>query len=139
MKIEIAIVVDAGEPFVKGTYNLEGDGCLALSCFSVLQLLALSTANRHYPNTRAITKECEPAEEQQEALLKFACDCVKPGVDYFLQVFNYTRECKPSEQPDCSTHHLFVRLFKPAPCDIDQLRHLPCLASLVLSNSFPHI
>ena len=30
LKIELVAAVDAGEPFVKATYNLEGDGPLAL-------------------------------------------------------------------------------------------------------------
>lgn len=31
LQIELAVVVDAGKKFVKATYNLEGDGPLALS------------------------------------------------------------------------------------------------------------
>ena len=26
LQLELAVVIDAGEPFVKATYNLEGDG-----------------------------------------------------------------------------------------------------------------
>ena len=31
LKMELAVVIDAGEPFVKGTYNLEGDGAMVLT------------------------------------------------------------------------------------------------------------
>jgi len=31
LQMELAITIDFGEPFVKETYNLEGDGPLALS------------------------------------------------------------------------------------------------------------
>ena len=37
VKLELAAVVDYGEPFVKATYNLEGDGLVALSCYSTVQ------------------------------------------------------------------------------------------------------
>ena len=33
LMIELAIVVDAGEPFIKATYFLEGDGPLVFSCY----------------------------------------------------------------------------------------------------------
>ena len=33
LRIELAVIIDAGELFVKGTYNLEGDGPLALSTY----------------------------------------------------------------------------------------------------------
>ncbi len=33
LKMEIAITVDAGEPFVKTTYRLEGDGPLVFSAY----------------------------------------------------------------------------------------------------------
>ena len=36
LQVELAAVIDAGEPFVKATYVLEGDGPLALSCYEVV-------------------------------------------------------------------------------------------------------
>ena len=33
LRIELAAVVDYGEPFVKATYNLEGDGDLVFTCY----------------------------------------------------------------------------------------------------------
>ena len=37
LKIELAAVVDWGELFVKATYNLEGDGPLAFTCYEAMQ------------------------------------------------------------------------------------------------------
>ena len=37
LKIELAVIIDGGELFVKGTYNLEGDGALALSKYEELR------------------------------------------------------------------------------------------------------
>ena len=35
IQIEMAVVIDAGEPFVKATYKLEGDGALVFHCFEI--------------------------------------------------------------------------------------------------------
>ncbi len=37
LKLELASVIDWGEVFVKATYNLEGDGPLALTCYEEVQ------------------------------------------------------------------------------------------------------
>ena len=39
LQLELAAVIDAGEPFVKATYKLEGNGALVFSCFDVLASL----------------------------------------------------------------------------------------------------
>ena len=36
LMIELAVVIDIGEHFVKATYSLEGDGPLVFSCFKIL-------------------------------------------------------------------------------------------------------
>ena len=40
LKLELAAIVDVGEPLVKATYVLEGDGSLVFSCFERLQAAA---------------------------------------------------------------------------------------------------
>ena len=37
LRMELAAIVDAGEYFVKGTYNLEGDSPLALTTYEELR------------------------------------------------------------------------------------------------------
>ena len=39
LKMELAIVIDAGEPFVKTTYTLEGDGPLVLHTYEEVRKL----------------------------------------------------------------------------------------------------
>ncbi len=56
LQIELAAVVDAGEAFVKATYNLEGDGPLVLRCFEILSTLTASLQVSHYPNVQAIAQ-----------------------------------------------------------------------------------
>ena len=62
LQMELAAVIDAGEPFVETTYNLEGDGplalnCygpLALNCYEVLSTLSAGIDVQQYPNLLAI-------------------------------------------------------------------------------------
>ena len=88
LQIELAAVVDAGEGFVKATYNLEGDGPLALTCFEVLSTLNAGIQVGHYPNVQAIAQELSggtPAVLQQ--WVAYAKACVRPGLQYFLDKF----------------------------------------------------
>lgn len=39
LQMELAITIDFGEPFVKATYKLEGDGPLALSAYEEITTL----------------------------------------------------------------------------------------------------
>ena len=43
LKIELVAVVDWGEAFVKATYNLKGDGPLALTCYETIQVETFQT------------------------------------------------------------------------------------------------
>ena len=47
LKIELAVTVDAMEPFVKATYNQEGDGPLALRAYEELRIVDSSIANAY--------------------------------------------------------------------------------------------
>ena len=50
-----AVDVDAGEQFIKATYNLEGDGPLSLECYDILNEVNVKV--HHWLNTAAITKK----------------------------------------------------------------------------------
>ena len=56
LKIELAATIDAMEPFVKATYNLEGDGLLALRAYHELRTVESSIANAYYPNIIAVSR-----------------------------------------------------------------------------------
>ena len=58
LKIELAIAIDAGEPFVRATYNFEGDGPIALHAYEEVRKLYNVIALPHYPNLIAIAKQC---------------------------------------------------------------------------------
>ena len=54
VKLELAAVIDYGEPFVRETYNLEGDGPLALSCYETVQEIVAFIVVDNAPNLNAI-------------------------------------------------------------------------------------
>lgn len=88
--IELAVIVDVGEPFVKACYNLEGDGPLAPVCYEILSSVRAAVQVKHWPNTQAIARKLalefgSPALEQQ--LMAYALACVQPGFTYFENKF----------------------------------------------------
>jgi len=85
LQVELAVVVDAGEAFVKATYNLEGDGTLAFRYFEILSTLTASIQVAHYPNVQAIARTLSagsPVMHQQ--LVDYAKGYVRLGLQYFL-------------------------------------------------------
>jgi len=58
LQIELAAIVDFGEPFVKATYQLEGNAPLALDCFEIVDGLSTSCIQQCCaPNVEAIAKK----------------------------------------------------------------------------------
>jgi len=54
LKIELAIVIDAGEAFVSAAYTLEKDGPLAVYAYEEIQKLYAAISTRHFLNTAAV-------------------------------------------------------------------------------------
>ena len=71
------------EPFVKATYNLEGDGFLALEVYEQLSALYIAITSKHMPNVKA-TAKAEPGGNslREQQLLDYAEVCVTPAYDY---------------------------------------------------------
>ena len=129
LKIELAITVDAMEPFVKATYVLEGDGALALVTYEHLSALFSATSNEHYPNVNAIAKELSGGDAvREQQLVAYAKACVEPAYSYFRTKFN--ENLKPAVDAFKA-----ARFFSPSKCselkptaaDIDSLRVFPFL------------
>ncbi|CAB3995445.1 RNA-directed DNA polymerase from transposon BS [Paramuricea clavata] len=91
LKIEIAATVNAGEPFVKKTYSLEGDGPLVLEAYDAIIELENCVRLMHMPNVTQISSELAatdgPDQRDQEQWQDYACQCVQPGFNYFLDTF----------------------------------------------------
>ena len=80
--------MDAGEPFVKTTYLLEGDGPLVLSAYKEIQQLRAFIENEHYLNVLAVARKQSTSTTQYDQLFRYAKVCIKPGYDYFKKKFD---------------------------------------------------
>ena len=88
LKMELATVVDVGECFVSGTYKLEGDGLLAITCCEEINRVKTSLAVGYYPNMAAIANTLasgNPSVVQQ--WMQYGMVCVQPGIDFFHSKF----------------------------------------------------
>lgn len=75
------MTVDAGMPFVRATYSLEGDGPLALSCYEIISALKAAVQQAHYPNLQALTTQLACGNMQvQQQWTQYAISCVQPGL-----------------------------------------------------------
>lgn len=54
LKTELAVIIDAGEPFVKAKYRLEGDGHLVFIVYEEVSNLQASISSEYYPNVVAV-------------------------------------------------------------------------------------
>ena len=80
--IELSVIVDAGKPFVKACYDLEGDEPLAPVCYEMLSSVRASMQVKHWPNTHPVAQKLasefqNPTLEPQ--LLSHALACVQPA------------------------------------------------------------
>ena len=82
----MSIVVDVGIHFVKATYELKGDGPLALTCYEVITALSEAINPAHYLNTRAVVRQLTADPAKQQILLQFASACVQPGLKHFSKM-----------------------------------------------------
>ena len=58
LMVELAVTIDIAVPFVKSTYNLEGDGPLALTCYEAISTVNVAARQAHYPNLEAVVRKC---------------------------------------------------------------------------------
>lgn len=88
LQIELAVVIDLGEHFVKATYTLEGDGPLAFTCFEVLSTVHAAISSLHLPNTHAVAQSLTCGASGTAAQwIQYAHNCIEPGIFYFWDKF----------------------------------------------------
>ena len=68
VKLELAVVVNYGEPFVKATYNLEGVGLVALSRYTTVQEIVAFIEVDNAPNLQALVRDASPNVAVQQQL-----------------------------------------------------------------------
>ena len=136
LKMELSIMVDAMEPFVKTTYVLEGDGPLALIVYEEIRKLYSHISLEYYPNVAALAKQqSQGSSSHEQLLLTYAKGCVTQAYAYFKSKFDnelkstldafkaarYFNPCKVAE-------------LKPTATDIDALSSFPFLQSQTISD-----
>lgn len=57
LKVELAIAIDVGHPFVTATYQLEGDGPLIFYVYEEISVAHAAIQSAHYPNLVAVTQQ----------------------------------------------------------------------------------
>ena len=141
LMVELAVTIDAGMPFVKATYTLEGDGPLALTCYETISTLNNEARQAHNPNLKAIVQQLSSGDTQMEQQLHdYAKSCVQPGITY------YFRQLTESMKEPLSAFKA-ARLFSPSKLHemrpsidtIDSLRSFPFLSGAIpdLREEFP--
>ena len=84
LQIELPAIVDWGEPFVKATFRLEGDGALAFECFEVMDTIRAFIQSGTTPNVQAVADRLSCGVPSQKQLVPdHVQKCVKPAMDYF--------------------------------------------------------
>ncbi len=136
LKIELAATVDCMEPFVKATYNLEGDGFLALETYESVNALYIAILSKHWPNVAAMTKkEANGNSIHEKQLLDYADTCLKPAYEYFKLKFD--QDLKPAMNA-FKAARLFspskVNSMHPTPSDINDLSVFPFFPSSVIEE-----
>lgn len=138
-KMELAITVDSMTPFVRVTYNLEGDGMLALTAYQEISQLQSTIICSHYPNVDAIAREEGRGNATHERhLAKYANNCVQPVYEYFQAKFDAeSGELKTAalalKAPRYFSPIRFSEL-KPTSTDIDSLNIFPFIDAALLDQ-----
>ena len=84
-QVELAATIDAGMPFVKATYNLEGDGPLVLNCYETISALNMAARQAYYPNLDVIAAHIPACPREESDLLQHANTCIQSGIAYYCQ------------------------------------------------------
>lgn len=129
LQVEIAITIDAMEAFVKATYNLEGDGPLALTTYEEVRKLFAVISAKHYPNVAAVAKRLSRGNSTHEKqLVAYGCNCVQPAFDYFELKFN--NDLKSVVNAFMAAQYFSpskMSELRPTANDLDKLAHFPFL------------
>ena len=132
LKLELTVVIDAGEPFVTRTYLLEGDGELATLAYDLLQEVSTACGLEDYPLLEAVANDLADGNDAlKRQMTTMAKKCVRPAIAYFREKFSHI------DSPLQRAVQLFkaLRMFCPfkvaslnlVPNRIDDLRRLPAL------------
>lgn len=129
LQIEIAVIVDAGMPFVQATYQLEGDGPLALTAYEAISALSTAVSLAHYPNVQAVARTICSNVLSQQHWLQYAASCVQPGLQYFEDHKATTmKNLLACYKAACLFSPAKLQEMQPSCADVDSLPAFPFLS-----------
>ena len=139
LKLELAITLDSMEPFVRATYNLEGDGMLAMFAYQQISKLKSAVISEHYPNVNALAKhESGGNASHERQLLENAKCCVRPAHEYFKAKFDDgSGKLKTALLAFKAARYFLPTLLnelKPAASDMDSLNVFPFINADLLGK-----
>ena len=139
LKVELAITVDALKPFVCATYNLEGDGALAVSAYQQISKLYSTIECEHYPNVMALAKhESNGNSLHEQQLVRYAKECVKTAYEYFNSKFDLASgDLKDTVLAFRAARYLVPSMLnelKPTVNDIENLKLFPFLNESLINK-----
>ena len=86
LKLELAVVIDAGEPFVTRTYLLEGDVELAILAYDLLQEVSTACGLEDYLPLKAVANDLADGNDAlKRQMTTMAKQCVRPAIAYFRE------------------------------------------------------
>lgn len=88
-KLKIELAVTAMDPFVRATYNLEGDGPLSITAYECVHSLYAHIGVRDFLNVNAVARQLAGGNSTHEQqLATYAARCVDPAFEYFTTKFD---------------------------------------------------
>ena len=136
LKIELAATVDAMEPFVKATYDLEGDGPLILYAYQKISSLYAHITLEHHPNILAVADDLAQGSGSHKAqLINYTKTFYHPAYSYFKEKFDKDLK-KAIEAFKAARYFLPSKIdeLRPTISDIDSLKSFPFLDSTLLAE-----
>ena len=90
LKLELAVVIDAGEPIVTKTYLLEGNGELATLAEDLLQEVSTACGLEDYRLLDAVANDLADGNDAlKRQMTTMAKQCVCPAIAYFREKFSH--------------------------------------------------
>lgn len=84
LQVKFTAIEDWKEPFIKGTYNLEGNGPLAVQCCEIVATVKASVHAANMPNVLTVAEKLFAGVPQSKQLMiNHARECIQSGIDYF--------------------------------------------------------
>lgn len=138
-KIELAMTVDGMMPFVKATYNLEGDGLLALTAYKEISTLLHFVNSDIKPNVRAVARhESGGNVSREHQLLRYAEVGVAPAFEYFKSKFDpLTSELRRTLLAFKAPRYFApsqLNELRPSASDVDGLKSFSFLSSQLIAQ-----